>query len=73
MVIVDRRYMQLYLPLKDFLFGFLSNFSSFSSMTGSGSSTTNYPGKIPPTLHLPSDAVEKSHDEKDDANANSVD
>ncbi|KAJ4716031.1 Phosphoglycerate mutase-like protein 1 [Melia azedarach] len=43
------------------------------SMTGSGSSTTNYPGKIPPTLHLPSDAVEKSHDEKDDANANSVD
>lgn len=47
-------------------------FFSFSSMTGSDSSSTNYPGKIPSALDLPADIAERSH-EKEDADTNSVD
>ncbi|KAH9694819.1 phosphoglycerate mutase-like protein 1 [Citrus sinensis] len=42
------------------------------SMTGSDSSSTNYPGKIPSALDLPADIAERSH-EKEDADTNSVD
>ncbi|GMY17477.1 phosphoglycerate mutase-like protein 1 isoform X3 [Fagus crenata] len=35
--------------------------SSFCSMLGSDSSTTNYPGKIPDGLHLPSDVATEKH------------
>lgn len=38
--------------------------SSFASMIGSDESTTNYPGKIPPGLDLPSDAVDEKKLEK---------
>ncbi|KDO67976.1 hypothetical protein CISIN_1g038365mg [Citrus sinensis] len=41
-------------------------------MTGSDSSSTNYPGKIPSALDLPADIAERSH-EKEDADTNSVD
>ncbi|XP_024026621.1 phosphoglycerate mutase-like protein 1 [Morus notabilis] len=34
------------------------------SLIGSGSSTTNYPGKIPKGLDLPSDVAEEKHPEK---------
>jgi hypothetical protein len=33
-------------------------------MIGSDESTTNYPGKIPPGLDLPSDAVDEKELEK---------
>ena len=35
--------------------------SSFCSMLGSDSSTTNYPGKIPDGLDLPSDVATEKH------------
>ena len=41
-------------------------FSEFSlcSLMGSDSSSTNYPGKIPDGLDLPSDVADKKHQEK---------
>lgn len=49
-------------PIREFLFQIVElynyNLLQLSSMAGSDSSTTNYPGKIPPGLDLPSDIAD---------------
>jgi hypothetical protein len=61
MVIVDRgwAFEPFILARESLRFKILITSLLFSSMIGSDESTTNYPGKIPSGLDLPSDVDEK--------------